>query len=523
MRLNTFVVNLGMTRMSRTLITGGLVVTMDDVAPYLEQGAVIVHGNRIEAVGAASELSSRGPFDAVIGSADHIVLPSLVNAHQHSVRGFFPGPLLDEPLELALLYLFAVRSHVDEEDLYWLTVWHVLEQARRGVTGVCDMVPIRESLPAFGVDAIRAAYRDVGVRATIAPKVRSEGLSSFAYGRDEDFLSALPPSLRAAVEPSAVGYKWQAEDYLGIVRSLLPDAGDTVRIAVAPDWFPNTSIELYRQMSNFAREHDLAIATHFLESRYERLYAEQAFGRSPVTCLDEIGFWEPRVTLAHGTWLDTDDIARLVDRGAAVATCPGSNLRLFCGVAPVKKMLAAGLCVGLGSDCYSLNDDDDLFDELRLCSALQRSPNIENEVLSGHTLLKMLTTSGARILGHPVSGQLKPGEIADVVALRGEEMFFPRPMYLGYDPLDVIAGRCRGGQVSDVCVNGEWIIRDGRHRSFAPDAIRARVLEAAERYFGQMRSAWAQDAFELGKKLKPYVVDQMRRLEASQARVAVQH
>jgi len=186
--------------------------------------------------------------------------------------------------------------------------------------------------------------------------------------------------------------------------------------------------------------------------------------------------FDGRTLAAHCVWLDDADIKVLAGKGAGVAHCPSSNMMLASGVAPVMKMLAAGIAVGLGTDGPAgSNNDFNMFEEMDLAAKLQKVATGDPRALPALQALEMATILGARALGMEKEiGSIEPGKRADLIGVRLDA---PNavPLYSVY-PQMVYA--LKAGDVEQVMVNGRWIVRSGKMLTLD----RAAVLAEAEKY-----------------------------------------
>jgi len=227
--------------------------------------------------------------------------------------------------------------------------------------------------------------------------------------------------------------------------------------------------------------------------------SRRRWGRSIVERLADHGLLGPGFVGAHAVWLTGDDIRRLADAGAAVAHNPGSNLRLGCGIAPVREMLDAGLAVGLGTDGSVCADNQNLFEALRIASVVStvRFPHATDRWLDAGTVWSLATTGGARVLGLAAGlGAVAPGRKADLVMLRADSIFL-RPLA---DPLNALVYAETGASVDTVLVDGRIVLEGGHVTGLDEARIYARAQAAADAQRARSAEAWA-----LAQRIAPYV------------------
>ena len=227
-----------------------------------------------------------------------------------------------------------------------------------------------------------------------------------------------------------------------------------------------------------------------LETRYQRHYARKTWGVNFIRHLEDIGALGEWLTLAHMVWVEEDEIALLAERGVGVAHCVSSNLRLRSGFAPIARMAAAGVDVGIGMDGQTLDDDQDFLRELRLAWTIGNRSGMAAADLSAETVWRMATSVAARVTfgAEAPLGELKIGAFADLVlldlkAIKGSwaPADYPSPELL---PAFLLR-RAKREHIRRVMVGGEWLIRDGEHATVALSDVE--------------REIWARLQFEAGR------------------------
>jgi guanine deaminase len=216
------------------------------------------------------------------------------------------------------------------------------------------------------------------------------------------------------------------------------------------------SDELLKGCFTLSEQFDTGIHSHVLEARSQWFACEERFGMSPVAYMGQHGWLSPRLSCAHGVWLSQDDMRQLADAGAVVVHNPVSNLRLASGVAHVQHMLASGATVALGADGAASNDNQNMWEVVKLAAILHRVYGDRSEWLSSHAALRLCLQGGAAALRQPV-GSLQPGCEADVVILGGPDIFL-RPKDLMINSL--VLGEL-GGSVETVIVAGDVVVEHG--------------------------------------------------------------
>jgi cytosine/adenosine deaminase-related metal-dependent hydrolase len=452
--------------MASSLIRGRYVVchvTDAREARVLSDAAVMQENGRIVEIGPYESLRARYPMAELVGSADHVVLPGFVNAHHHVGLTPFQLGSPDYPLEL----WFASRMAAREVDPYLDTLYSAFEMLESGITTVQHIHGWRGG-PAARVitraERILQAYEDVGMRVSYSYMLRDQ--NRLVYEPDERFVARLPSDLAADVAAALAAQTIPLADHLTIFTTLWERYGrnqaERIRIQLAPGNLHWCSDEALAAIVDHADRHRVGIHLHLLETAYQKEYARRRAGTTAVEHLDRRGLLGPRLTLGHGVWLTAADIERLAERGVKVCSNPSSNLRLRSGIAPLNDLLARRILIALGLDEAGINDDRDMFQEMRLAFRLHRVPGMADDVPSAPQVLQMATAHGAATTGFADHvGTIEVGKAADLVLLPWRAVAYP---YLDPDTpvVDAIVYRARASAVDTVLVAGEPVVKDGR-------------------------------------------------------------
>lgn len=460
------------------LVRGKFVVTMarDGHAGIIRDGAVAVSGRDIVEVGRYRDLKTSYPTATAVGSSRHWVIPGFVNAHQHG-KGLTDFQLggKDDCFEISR-FASDPRGALDP----YLDILYACKTMIE--SGITTCLHYNSSLSPdtyeSDVDERLRAYRDAGMRVSFGLDIRDR--NHIVYG-DGEFLASLPPSLR---DEAAARYSRSrtaaADDYFRVARRL---AGEMSRddgrarlflTPAGPQWCTE---DLLRAIRREAAEHGLGIQIHVLETKYQRSYFLREYGRSAVQWLAGLDFLAPQVSLAHGVWLNREDIRTVAAKGAAVVHNPSSNLRLRSGIAPLMHYHAAGVRLGMGLDSSPLNDRPDMLQEMRLAANLQRVPGAGAGLMPLADIFRAATAGGADILGWgSTCGTLEPGKRADLVLVDSRPIVEP---YLArhQTPVDALVYRGGAGAVDTVMVDGEILYRGGRHVRLDEKALLKEVRE----------------------------------------------
>jgi 5-methylthioadenosine/S-adenosylhomocysteine deaminase len=483
-----------------------------DAAQPVERGvAVCVEGHQITDVGPRDALLARHPGADELRAPDLIMIPALVNSHDHG-RGL--GTLsLGVPDDLLEIWLPGLWSQ-PTIDPYLAALYDGLRLLRAGVCAVAHSHNPRDWLAMDAeAEATIRGYRDAGIRVAFHPPLVDQ--NQLVYDDRAGFLGSLPPELRPAAERFLSPPPLGRGEYLALCAELLRRHHDpeqhTVHVQISPAGGQWCSDELIGAAVEFARANRTRVQMHMLETCYQRAYALRRWGVSFPRHLDRIGALGPWLTLAHMVWADPEDLPLLAERGVGVAHNPSSNLRLRSGVAPVPELLANSVALGVGLDGHALDEDQDMLRELRLAWTLANRPGAAAPSVSARDVLCLGTTGGAAVtFGADVPlGRIASGYLADLVLLdRGEGL---DDWTLGLSAESPLAGvderlpelllrSASRATVRHVMVNGRWVIREGRSALQDEQAVVAALREDLARQERDLSQA-ARDA----RALAPYV------------------
>jgi cytosine/adenosine deaminase-related metal-dependent hydrolase len=488
------------------LVVRGATVICDASSPtpeILTDGAVAIQGSTIAAIAPYEELREHFPHADVVGSERHIVMPGLINTHHHGwgLTTFQLGAK-DDLLEPWIIEFMRVMRPIDP---YLDTLWADLQNIRSGVTTVLH-AGVGRDWNAYE-DEVREklrAHADSGIRAAYALHVRDQ--NTFVYQDDEMFLASLPAELAQRLRAVlAEASPLPPEGILGLLERLASEYAGHPRVSImicpiGPQW---CSDELLRRIRLLANEVGVLIHLHCLESPYQREYARRAYGKRTLRHLHDLGFLDASVSLGHAVWLSEEEMEICAGTGVSVTHNASSNLRLRVGILPLARLLEKGVNVSIGMDGTTLNDDEDMLQELRLIAKLQRLPRTlpPEPPPASREILRMATANGARTLGMEASiGALKLGHRADIVLLDTARLARPY-LHPDTDPLDAILYRATATDVDSVVIDGDLVLRDGKFARLDIDEIASRLAAAAAIAPPEFHSRWSA----VLEDLRPFV------------------
>lgn len=483
------------------LIWAELALPAADAAPQTRFG-VLVDGNRIVEAGGYDLLRERHPHAPVVGGNGLLLMPAMVDSHDHG-RGLGTAPL-GVPDDLLEIWLPGLWSQ-PVIDPYLAAAYDGLRLLRSGVSVVAHSHNPRD-WQNMGLEAelTMRGYADAGIRVAFHPPITDQ--NRLVYDDLQGFLAMLPVDLHAQAFPFANGTTIDPDAYFTLCAELFARYHDplqhTVHVQVSPAGGQWCSDQLIMAAVDWARRRGTRVQMHMLETRYQRAYAGRRWRTTFVQHLDQIGALGPWLTLAHMVWADAEDFALLAERGVAIAHNPSSNLRLRSGVADLSGLVKTGVALGIGLDGHALDEDQDYLRELRLAWTLANRPGAASAPISAQQIFHMGTGGGAATtfgIDTPL-GSLAAGMLADLVLLDWDAVrgawFAPWA-----DPFEALLRRANASQVAHVMVNGRWVVRDGQSTTLDEKNIVAAIRDELNAQTGAAQQPQAVAA----RALAPYL------------------
>ncbi|MBE3589398.1 MAG: amidohydrolase [Firmicutes bacterium] len=408
----------------------------------LRGGTVVVEGGRITRVAAAGEPVERPAGARVVRGPDRALCPGHVNLHNHAAMTLFRGWADDMNLMPWLeTKIWPAEARLTGEDVYWGTLLCLAEMLRAGTTTFADMY--------FFEDEVARAVAESGMRAVL-----SVGLLDADGGGER--------RLREGVD---------------FVRRWHGAAGGRIRAMLGPHAPYTCSLAYLKEIVAASKELDCAIHIHLHETRGEVERHAALHGCSPIQSLAGLGLFERPVLAAHCVHVSEEDIAVLAQMRGGVSHNPLSNLKLASGIAPVARLLEAGVPLGLGTDGPTSTNQMGLWEEMRLCSWLAKVSTGDGAAVPAARSLELGTRGGAEVLGWPELGRIEEGAAADLILV---DLSSPR-----FAPLhDVVSALVYGTQDADVemvLVGGEVVVEGGRCTRLDEERIRHEVARRVPR------------------------------------------
>ena len=412
-------------------------------------------GDRIAAIGPHLDAPEQAQ---VIDGRGRLVMPGLVNAHLHSCEALFKGRYDNLPLELWMLFSYPILGTrpLSERLIYLRTMLVAIESLKNGVTTLSDdlfEVP-QQTLDQLG--AAVQAYDDSGIRATVSGHVIDRNfLDTIPYARE-----TVPQAIQDAVgqlQPPA------AAEYIAFAKEAhkrFHGRSGRIRFMLAPSAPQRCSTELMLAVDELARAWRVPFHTHIVETKVQGVTGPVFYGKSLIAHMKDLGILHPGVTIAHSIWVSNDDIDLMGEAGVSIVHNTISNQKLGAGIAPVRRLLSAGVNVALGSDGICSNDTARMFDVLHACALIHKvtTPDYA-QWLDASEVLHAGTLAGARsaLIGDE-TGSLEVGKKADMIILNMASVAFT--------PLNDIRNHLvyceNGSSIEKVIVDGSIVVDGGR-------------------------------------------------------------
>jgi cytosine/adenosine deaminase-related metal-dependent hydrolase len=432
--------------MSSILIRGGVVLTMNDRLEIV-RGDVSIRDGRIDGVG----VTVAGSHRKVIEARGGFVLPGFIQTHVHLCQTLFRGYADDLRLmDWLRTRVWPMEAAHTSATLRAAARLATTELLCSGTTAILTMETVHDT------DAVFEAVGESGMRATIGKCMMDS---------DVNVPRRLQEQTKASIAESvAIAERWNGA------------ANGRLRAAFAPRFAVSCSRELLETVADLSQARGALVHTHASESEDEQVIVrELSGGLTNLEYLASLRLASPRLCAAHCVWVAEPEQALLAEHDVKVMHCPGSNLKLGAGIAPVPELRARGITVSLGADGAACNNHLDMFDEMRLAALLQAA-RLHPGALPARDVLWMATRAGAKTLGldHEI-GSIEVGKRADIIVVdRDRPHLAPGP-----DPFSTLVYAARGTDVRTTIVDGELLVDDFHPVRVDPAEVAAAAGEAA--------------------------------------------
>jgi 5-methylthioadenosine/S-adenosylhomocysteine deaminase len=463
----------------QTLIRNATLLTMDGpdgAVPFA--GDILIDGAIIAAIG---KTLAAAPDARIIEGQGKLVMPGLVNGHTHSSETFLRGRYQNMPLEVWLLYAYPLLMGpaIAPRLLYLRTLLLAMESLRNGVTTLCDdfFDPPAHDLERLGT--VFRAYRDAGIRANVSSAVMNvHTLDALPYARE-----VLPQALQDKLD---FGPPISAETYVDYCRSAfssLHGMAGRLNFMIAPSAPQRCTPDLLVACHDLALKMRVPLHTHVLETKTQAITGHLMFGKTLVAYMHELGVLGRNTTIAHSVWVTDEDMELMGEAGCSIAHNAVSNQKLGAGIAPIRRLMDAGVTVALGTDGVSSNDTARIFDVMRVAGLIHSASGPDYGTwIPAADILRMATINGARsAMLEDITGSLAAGKAADLIMLDLDTYAF---MPLNDIDKHLVFSE-NGSSIEMVMVAGEIVMRDGRLTTIDETAVFAEVRETVPAFLSE--------------------------------------
>ena len=424
------------------LFTNATIMTMNPTRDIINDGAIAIQNNRIVAIDKTSVLQVRYPHEEVVDVKGKLILPGLIDTHVHVAQALIRGCADDMALIQWLCErVWVLQGNFTHDDGYVSARLCIAEMLRSGTTTFLESMLAHR----YGFDGIARAVQESGIRACLAGIVMDIG----TYATQSN---SMHPGMIESRETSLLGVldmhsKWEGA------------ADERIHVWFGPRTPGGVTSELYREMTDLARQRNMGITMHLAEVEADKIYLDEKFGLTPVDYAESVGLLGPRSVLVHMVWLTPAEIDKLAATGTTVSHNPSSNSKLASGVCKVPLMLERGVNVALGCDGGPSNNDYDMIREMKLAAIIHKAVTLDPLIVPAETVLEMATINGAKALGleHEI-GSLEVGKKADLIVIDLERLHTTPSI----NPVSTLVYAATGGEVDTVMVDGKIVVAQGQ-------------------------------------------------------------
>ena len=437
--------------MKSLLVKGKYVLTMNEKHRVISNGAVVIENSKILDVGSSKEMESSYGADEVVDVKDGVVMPGLINSHNHMYGILSHGiPITNAPSDfmgfLEDYWWPRVENALNKEEIFAAAMMSSVEMIKSGTTCFADILEAPNAIPG-GLDTEAKAVKQLGIRSVL----------SFE-----------------ATERISQENGWKGVDEnLNFIKKWNGRSDSLIRGMFCTHTTFTCGAEFLKKVRELTNKHPAGIHIHLEEGAYETSYCLKNYGKLPVEFYEEIGFLGPDLLASQCVHTKPKETEILRKHGVKVAHMPISNCEVGGGIAPVPSFLKEGLTVGLGTDGYI----QDMFEVMRAAFLIHKGNLQDASVMPADTVIRMATIDSAEAIGLEKSiGSIAPGKKADLITV---DLKAPTPV----TPENLISHLVvfgDGNLVKDVIVDGELVMNDRKILAADETDIRKRCVDAAQ-------------------------------------------
>lgn len=408
--------------------------------PNGEANVIAVEDGKISYIG--KDLPDSFAADEVIDGKGMLATAGMVNTHGHVsmtlLRSYADDMALMDWLENKI---WPIEAKMNAKDIYWGAMLGIAEMLKSGTTCFADMYCF--------MDDVARAVAETGIRANL-----SRGLIGLAPDKDDKL-----------AENTQLVKDWQGYD------------NGRIRITYGPHAPYTCPVEYLQKVIEVAQANNAEIQMHLCETKGEVENCIKEHGVTPIKLMDQLGMFEQGTIAAHCVYLTEDDMDIMAAKNVRVAHNPQSNLKLASGIAPVARMLEKGICVGLGTDGASSNNNLDMLEECRAAAMLHKTTTLNPLAVPAAQAWDMATANGAKVLGFDELGKLGVGQQADIVLWNMHKPYW----YPRHNKLSLLVYAANSSDADTVIVNGKVVLQNGSMTLFDEEKIYAEANLRAQK------------------------------------------
>lgn len=411
-------------------------------SPKGERSYIAIKGNKITYVG--TDFPEDYENAQVLDCSGKLATPGMVNTHGHVSMTILRSYADDlELMDWLNNHIWPIENKMDANDMYWGAMLGMVEMLKGGTTTFADMY--------FNMEHIAQACIETGIRANL-----SRGLIGF--GSQEEIMGKIE-------ENKALYDNWHNFN------------DGQIRVSFGPHAPYTCPIDYLKEVIKAAESRNAEIQMHLCETKFEVETHMKEQGCTPIETMDKLGMFELGTVAAHAVHLTDNDIKIMAKKKVRVAHNPQSNLKLASGVAPVSKLLKAGVLVGIGTDGASSNNDLDMLEETRTAAILAKGITYDPLTVPAQKAWEMATCDGAKVLGFKNLGKLAKGQLADIVLWDTHKPYW----YPRNNSLSQLVYAAKSTDADTVIVNGKIVVANGKMTMVDEEKIYAEAQACMDR------------------------------------------
>lgn len=423
----------------------------------LEDGAICIQDDRIQAVGDTDTLLSQYPDATVFNCRDRVIIPGMINTHTHLFQTLLKGLGDDRVLKDWFTCMTGPSAvHLTPEDCYAAARHGCVEAIKSGTTTVVDFMYAHPR--SHLTEAVIHAFQEIGIRGIVARGYLTLGAD---VGVPEPLIEPLDQAL---------------EDACTLIEKH-NTPGARVQVGLAPCMIWSVDTETLQQTRKLAHDLKALITIHIAETPFEIENSMRRFGMTDLQYLHHIDFLGPDVLAVHCVYCEQREIRIMKLHDVKVSHNPCSNMYLASGFAPIPNMLLAGVTVGLACDGPASNNNSNMIHTLKFGALIHKGYHRDPTIITAEKVLEMATIDGARAIGldHEV-GSIEPGKKADLVVLNLDNVFVT-PVHA---PVSSLVYSALGNEPETVIIDGQVVMHDRQMVTVSEEDVVQEAQQAAD-------------------------------------------